>query len=147
MQNTGSTNFDWSDPTSWSGSKGAAAQHIAHKAAMGGMSSPAAQVRMYVCVCEYVCQSVCVFMHGEACRSLPHRCVCVYIYIDIYASVCVYMHGWHVVAFNTGVCMCVHVCASLCVHMQICFNGRHVVAFHTDVNVCVCWCVYTTTIV
>eukprot|EP00283_Hemiselmis_rufescens_P008462 CAMPEP_0173432438 /NCGR_PEP_ID=MMETSP1357-20121228/10235_1 /TAXON_ID=77926 /ORGANISM="Hemiselmis rufescens, Strain PCC563" /LENGTH=255 /DNA_ID=CAMNT_0014397029 /DNA_START=65 /DNA_END=829 /DNA_ORIENTATION=- len=29
-------NFDWSSPSSWSGQKGAAAQHIAHKAAAGG---------------------------------------------------------------------------------------------------------------
>lgn len=41
MRSGTTTNFDWADPTSWSGTKGAAAQHLAHKAAMGGAASPA----------------------------------------------------------------------------------------------------------
>lgn len=42
MQGSQPTNFNWADPSSWSGSKGSAATHLAHKAAMSGMSSPGA---------------------------------------------------------------------------------------------------------
>jgi len=42
MQGSAPTNFNWADPSSWSGSKGSAATHLAHKAAMSGMSSPGA---------------------------------------------------------------------------------------------------------
>eukprot|EP00293_Proteomonas_sulcata_P008175 CAMPEP_0184307334 /NCGR_PEP_ID=MMETSP1049-20130417/16108_1 /TAXON_ID=77928 /ORGANISM="Proteomonas sulcata, Strain CCMP704" /LENGTH=265 /DNA_ID=CAMNT_0026619803 /DNA_START=9 /DNA_END=806 /DNA_ORIENTATION=+ len=45
MRSSGSTNFDWSNPNSWTQSsmKTSAAQHLAHKAAgISGMASPAA---------------------------------------------------------------------------------------------------------
>lgn len=47
MQGSQPANFNWADPTSWSGSKGAAASHLAHKASVAssgiaGMASPGA---------------------------------------------------------------------------------------------------------
>ena len=45
MQGSTPTNFNWADPSSWSGAKGTAAAHLSHKAstsAMAGMSAPGA---------------------------------------------------------------------------------------------------------
>jgi len=80
---------------------------------------------VYICTCVYmyVHSRLCIF--ARLCAQKPprlkkhcyvgifkHSCVCVCVYVCVYACVCVCVH----VCVRACVCVCLRVCACVCVH-------------------------------
>ena len=73
---------------------------------------------MYVCVCTYVVEYVCVYMY-----------VCVCMYVCMHACIYAYMH--------MCMCACMYACACMCVHVCVCMCVRVYVYMYACMHVCV----------
>ena len=101
-------------------------------------------ISVYICTCVYmyVHSRLCIF--ARLCAQKPprlkkhcyvgifkHSCVCVCVYVCVYACVCVCVH----VCVRACVCVCLRVCVCVCVCIFAC------VFVYVDMDVCACVCV------
>ena len=125
-----------------------------------------------MCVCEHVCECVCIFvLSNRGARSYDLVCICLYTFIWFNLRTFMYMHECNVriyayISFNAqklllskqrarnncvdlcvfGVCVwlcvCVRVCVCMRVYMYICIRVRVCVCVCVCARVCLCMCVY-----
>ena len=95
---------------------------------------------MWVCVCVWMYECVCVCVCVDECVS-----VCMWVCVYVSVSVCVYECVYEWVCVYECVCVykCVYVCEGVCIWMYececVCMNVWVCVYECMCVSVCVCW--------